>query len=353
MEFHAIGGGDEYNSPMISVLFVASFLLSILLTRMFMSPSSWVRVMDHPNERSLHTVPVSRAGGLAIMAAFFAVIGVAALLQDIFVSPVLIFCALLIAVISFIDDCYSLSAAIRFVVHFCAAIIVVMNGYTLTVLEFPGWSWQWPESLALAASSIFIVWSINLYNFMDGMDGFSAGMAVIGFSFFALLGWQAQEPLFVSANLIVVGAVLGFLVFNFPPAKIFMGDIGASTLGFLMAAFSLWASVDKIFPIWVAVFVFSPFIVDATVTLIRRVLARERVWKAHRSHYYQRLVQLGWGHRKTVLYAYLLMILCGSSSWLAMQLDVVYQVFIVFAWMAIYILIILGIKKLQHRYGFE
>lgn len=337
---------------MISVLFFVSFLLSICLTRLFLSPSSWVRMMDHPNERSLHSEPISRAGGLAIMVAFFVVSG-GALLLGVGISPILLFCALIITVISFLDDCYSLSVAVRFVIHLGVAIVLVVNGFHLSVLELPGWSWRWPESVALVVSSVFIVWLINLYNFMDGMDGFAAGMAIVGFSCFALFGWQAQDQPFMTANLIIVSAVLGFLLFNFPPARIFMGDTGSSTLGFLVAAFSLWASVAEIFPIWIAVLVFSPFIVDASITLIRRLFTREKIWEAHKSHFYQCLVQIGWGHRKTVLYAYLLMILCAVSAWLAMQLDLVSQLVIVIGWIIVYIAIIVGVEKLGRQYVLE
>jgi len=335
---------------MISVLVVVSFLLSAGLTRMFMSPSSWLRVMDHPNERSLHTIPVPRAGGVAILIAFFTGMGLVALLLEMTVSPVILLSALLIAGISFLDDCYSLGAAFRFFVHFCAAVLLVMNGFRLDSLEFPGGEWQWHEYVAATVSSFLVVWLINLYNFMDGMDGFAAGMAIIGFSCFALLGWQAQHPLFMNANLIIVSAVIGFIIFNFPPAKIFMGDTGSSTLGFFAAAFTLWASADEIFPIWIALLVFSPFFVDASVTLLRRLLSGERVWEAHRSHYYQRLVQMGWGHRKTVLYSYALMLMCAVSSYLAMQFDSAVQLLFIVAWTIIYIGIIIAIGMVENRY---
>ncbi len=326
------------------------FLISVCFTRVFIGQSSWLRVMDHPNARSLHSVPVPRAGGVAILVAFFVGMGMIAFFLNAAVSPVLLICALLIAVVSFLDDCYSLSAALRFFIHFCAAAFLVVNGYELTVLELPGVSWLWPGFLALAVSVLFVVWSINLYNFMDGIDGFAAGMAIIGFSCFALLGWQAQHPLFMNANMIAVGAVVGFLLFNFPPARIFMGDTGSSTLGFLMAAFSLWASVESIFPIWIALLVFSPFIVDASVTLFRRLIEGEKVWEAHKSHFYQRLAQTSWGHKKTVLYSYLLMAACSTTAWLAMQLDVTFQWMIVIGWIVAYIIIMVGVVKLERRY---
>jgi len=335
---------------MISVFVVVPFLLSMCLTRMFISPSSPLRIMDHPNERSLHSAPVPRAGGVAILAAFFVGVGLMALLLEMSVPPVLLLCALIVAVISFLDDCYSLGAALRFFIHFCTAVIFVIYGYQLELLELPGLEWQWYGTIALIISCLLIVWLINLYNFMDGMDGFAAGMAIVGFSCFALLGWQAGHQLFMCASLIVAGAVSGFVLFNFPPAKIFMGDTGSSTLGFLVAAFSLWASEEKTFPIWIALLVFSPFIVDASVTLFRRLLVGERVWEAHKSHFYQRLVQVGWGHKKTVLYAYLLMVACALTAWLAMQVDVAYQWVVIFGWIVVYISMMTGVGKLESRH---
>lgn len=94
-------------------------------------------------------------------------------------------------------------------------------------------------------------------------------------------------------SLIIAAAFAGFLIFNFPPARIFMGDTGSSTLGLLAATLSLWGARDGVFPVWIAVLVFSPFIVDATVTLFWRLLRHEKIWQAHKAHYYQQLVQTG------------------------------------------------------------
>ena len=112
----------------------------------------------------------------------------------------------------------------------------------------------------------------------------------------------------------VCAAAAGFLWFNFPPARIFMGDSGSTTLGLLVAAFAIWASRRGIAWVWVTLVVFSPFVVDATMTLLRRAVRGERIWLAHRSHYYQRLVQLGWGHRRTVLAEYVVMIICAVAA---------------------------------------
>jgi UDP-N-acetylmuramyl pentapeptide phosphotransferase/UDP-N-acetylglucosamine-1-phosphate transferase len=110
-------------------------------------------------------------------------------------------------------------------------------------------------------------------------------------------------------------SALGFLVHNFPPARIFMGDVGSIPLGFTGGALMLVGLRDGLFDLWVPMMIFSPFILDATVTVLRRAWQRQKIWEAHRNHYYQRLVLLGWGHRKTVLVEYGLMALCGLLAW--------------------------------------
>ena len=183
---------------------------------------------------------------------------------------------------------------------------------------------------------ISVVWILNLYNFMDGMDGFAGGMSMFGFSAYAVLGWWGGNEIFALLSMVVAAAAGGFLLVNFPPARIFMGDTGSSLLGFFAASFALWADRQGLFPLWVAVLIFSPFIVDATVTLIRRALKGERVWQAHKSHYYQRLVQLGWGHKKTVLWEYTLMAISGASAIWALYLNSFMQWVIICLWVAIY-----------------
>jgi UDP-N-acetylmuramyl pentapeptide phosphotransferase/UDP-N-acetylglucosamine-1-phosphate transferase len=182
---------------------------------------------------------------------------------------------------------------------------------------------------------------------MDGMDGFAGGMAVIGFSTLAWLG--RADPGFATLCLIVAAASAGFLFHNFPPAKIFLGDTGSTTLGFLAAACSLWGSRVGLFPFWVALLVFSPFIVDATVTLLRRLLRGERIWEAHRTHYYQRLVLLGWGHRRTVLVEYALMLACAGSALLAVRLPPTGQAMMALGWVFIYSLLMRGVGWLERR----
>ena len=333
------------------VLVALAFVISCLLAKRLCSPRSKLYMLDHPNPRSLHSQPMPRGGGLAILAAIYisgtipaGVYGASSGLVWLAVA------AFLVAGISFVDDWLNLHLSYRIVVHFAAAGLLMWAGLDLKNIVVPGSVWILPEALAIGFSLFFIVWMVNLYNFMDGMDGFAAGMAVIGFSTLAIFGWLANESVFAMLSLIVAAAAGGFLISNFPPARIFMGDVGSSLLGLLAAAFMLWADRDGIFPLWIGALIFSPFIVDATVTLIRRMLRRERFWEAHKSHYYQRLVQLGWGHRRTVLWEYAVMLLCALSAVGARYLDAAGQWVVIAGWLLVYLSVMLIVHRLEMRH---
>lgn len=294
---------------------LAALGLSIGLTAHLCGAKARLRILDHPNERSLHQTPVSRTGGLAILTGIGAALLVIVVLGHFpeGLNRALVGAAM-VALISFFDDRAGIGVAPRFAVHMLAAMVAVFSGLALREVEIGFWGWDWPDFLGTGFSLLFLIWMANLYNFMDGMDGFAGGMGLFGFGFLGLLGWLAGNLGFALICWSTALACLGFLGFNFPPARIFMGDTGASTLGFWSGALILWADRHELFPFWAGVLIFSPFIVDATVTLLRRLLAGEKIWQAHRSHYYQRLVQLGWGHRRTVLAEYVLMLAAGCSA---------------------------------------
>lgn len=322
---------------LLILLFALSMtsLGSFLLTRRFCDPSSVFHVLDHPNERSLHLRPTPRTGGLAIIFALAMGLAIVALIGTL---PAVFFWialgGIILAAVSAVDDKLELSALPRFGVHLGVALMVTLAGLMPTHIELPGLIWSWPLWMAGLFSALFIGWMINLYNFMDGMDGFAGGMAIFGFGAFALFGLFAAEFTFAWVNLLVVTAVGSFLFFNFPPAQIFMGDAGSSVLGYLAATFALWGANLGVFPLWIALVVFAPFIIDATITLLRRLLAGERVWEAHKSHYYQRLVESGWGHKRTVLWEYGLMAFCVVAAFVALTVAVIGQ------WMIIALVLI-------------
>jgi UDP-N-acetylmuramyl pentapeptide phosphotransferase/UDP-N-acetylglucosamine-1-phosphate transferase len=339
--------------PMIFRIIIAAtiaFSLAAFLARRFCKPTSRLHLLDHPNERSLHTQPTPRTGGVAIFAGFVSAIPVWLFtVGDIDPVVWLITAALLIAALSFLDDRRGLPIAVRLPGHLIGAGLVVFGAGLVFPPLSVGMSIPGPAWLGYALSILFLVWMVNLYNFMDGIDGFAGGMTVIGFGTFAIFGLLGGNLLFTGLCLTIAAAAGGFLLFNFPPARIFMGDTGSAALGLLAGGLSLWGARDEIFPFWAALLVFSPFIVDASVTLLRRLFWGERIWQAHKSHYYQCLVQSGWGHRKTVLYEYALMLACGFSALFAQHLNPQGQVALILFWCLAYLLLMTGVRRLEKK----
>jgi UDP-N-acetylmuramyl pentapeptide phosphotransferase/UDP-N-acetylglucosamine-1-phosphate transferase len=299
------------------------------------------RLLDRPNERSLHRKPIPRTGGIALWGGLFAAQAVVLIAAG---SPFrgwpwVTAAALAVAIVSLLDDRDGIQPRYRLLVHLGAALLLAFGGVHWTLLELPGLVWALPWPLMLFLSLLYVVWMVNLYNFMDGMDGFAGGMAVFGFGALAILGAHAGDVAFAAANGAIAAAAGGFLLSNFPPARIFLGDLGSATLGLLAAAMSLMASRHGLFPLWVAWLAFSPFIVDATWTLLRRLARGERVWDAHRSHHYQRLVLAGWSHRRTVIRAYVLMGACAATAVAAPGMSVRDQQWLLAAWACIYLVI--------------
>jgi len=313
----------------ISVLLISFFVA--LLCIGWLAHSHVARLaLDEPNARSLHSIPVPRTGGIGLL------IGIAA--GWALIAPQLPWffwaaLALLIA-ISLIDDLRGLSAALRMIIHLCAALLLVR---ALPELQ---------ESLVLSVVAIFLIgWMCNLYNFMDGSDGLAGGMAVSGFLVYAVAAWLSGSMQFALLNLAVAAAAAGFLVHNFHPARIFLGDAGAVPLGFLASTFGIIGWLQHDWAWWFPILVFSPFIVDASVTLARRLLSGARVWEAHRDHYYQRLVQMGLGHRGTALAEYGLMVTCGIVALWTASLENRLQLAVLIAVGVLYAGLILVIQR--------
>jgi UDP-N-acetylmuramyl pentapeptide phosphotransferase/UDP-N-acetylglucosamine-1-phosphate transferase len=301
----------------------------------------FTRLLDRPNERSLHTGAIPRTGGIAVLGGTLC----AGSLAWSLLGPEgedwawIAAAAALVAAVSFLDDRGGVRPRYRLGVHAVAGGLLVAGGLGWSNLDLPGLDSAFPQPLILLATLLYVVWMINLYNFMDGMDGLAGGMALFGFGALAVLGWRAGDPGFAALAGAVAAASGGFLTRNFPPARIFLGDLGSATLGLLAAALSLLGSRRGLFPLWAAWIAFSPFIVDATWTLASRLLRGERVWEAHRSHHYQRLVLAGWTHRRTVLQAYLLMLACAASAVGAPRLAEREQWWVLGAWVIIYLFV--------------
>ncbi len=240
---------------------------------------------DRPNHRSLHLRAKPRGGGTAIWLGWLAACAIA-LPSQAWLPPLM-----MLIVVSLWDDWKSLPAAPRLLVHVAAGAL---------------WIALAAQSVNVAIALIAIVWMANLFNFMDGSDGMAAAMALFGFGAYAVAG-AASGSAGVTATVALVAAIVPFFFFNFPPARVILGDVGAVPLGFLAAVFGIEGWQSGAWPAWFPVLVFYPFIADATVTLARRLLCRRRVWEAHNEHYYQKLVRMGFGHAGTLaLYAALM-----------------------------------------------
>jgi UDP-N-acetylmuramyl pentapeptide phosphotransferase/UDP-N-acetylglucosamine-1-phosphate transferase len=294
----------------VILLLALTFAATLLGVAWLARPGNPLSAQAVPGERSLHERPTPSGGGLAVVAAllladlalrFLAVSGAPA--SWLLPHPNLAAAVLLLAAISWADDRRPLAPALRLLVHAGAAFLALGAGITLGA-----------GLLAQAATLLLILWCINLFNFMDGMDGFAGGMAVIGFGALGLFARDAGDAALALACFAAAAAFAGFLVWNFPPARIFLGDVGSAPLGFLAAVFSLWGIFAGAFAPAVPLLIFAPFWVDATLTLLRRLARRERVWQAHRTHAYQRLALAGWGHRRTTLAEYALMLTCAGAA---------------------------------------
>ena len=278
---------------------VVAFVVSVVLVRAFLSSPGRRLFLDHPNPRSLHAAPIPRTGGLGLMPA--ALVGM--LIAGGALPAVLV--ALALMLLSLVDDWKGLPAAVRLPLHLAAATAFV-------VLQLPEHHWFLTVVLAIT-----IGWMTNLYNFMDGSDGLAGGMALIGFGVYAAGAAIGGDLDFALVNLAIAAAAAGFLIFNFPPARVFMGDAGSIPLGFLAGGLGLQGWQDGLWPLWFPLATFGPFIVDASMTLARRAVRGERLWQAHRSHYYQRLVLSGWSHRRTALWEYGFMLFSGATGLIA------------------------------------
>jgi len=253
--------------------------------------------LDRPNERSLHERPVPRTGGIALLLGAATALPFGAL--ELW-RPLAL--ALALAALSFADDLRGVPVTVRLAAHFGAAGLFAW--YLLSPMH--------PVELALVI--LGVVWITNLYNFMDGADGLAGGMAVIGFGAYAIAAAVAGQASLAVTSAGLAAAGFAFLLHNFYPARLFLGDVGAIPLGFLAAALGLQGWRDDAWPLWFPLLVFGPFIGDATVTLLRRALRREPVWRAHREHYYQRLVRMGFGHRGTAAISYAAMLACAIAA---------------------------------------
>ena len=246
-------------------------------------------IVDVPNSRSLHAQPTPRGGGLAIVLATVAGISILGLVRVLPWRDVYSLCGAggLVAAVGFADDHGFLSRVSRLAAHFAAAAAVIgwIGGLPPIPLISQSLDLGWA---GVAIGTLYVVWLVNLTNFMDGIDGI-AGLEALTVSLGGVLLYTVGTPVAMdwSVPLVVAAAAAGFLIWNWPPAQIFMGDVGSGFLGLMLAALSLRAADSNPNLIWSWLILLGVFIVDATLTLARRVVRGERVYEPHRMHAYQ------------------------------------------------------------------
>jgi len=320
---------------MIKLLGVLSFIFicSVLLTGALLRYAVNKKLLDIPNKRSLHSTSMPRGGGAAFVILYSIILlaFVAINASDLSLILSLFLGGILVSGIGFLDDHRPLPAYVRFIIHIIAAIVVlVMLGSPREIIVNNvniqlGW-------FGYIFALFLIVWLINLYNFMDGIDGIAALEAIcvaVGASLIILFSYtdevsnyllSAENKSVIFLLLALALSVAGFLVWNWPPAKIFMGDVGSGYLGFIISVFVIYSHVTDIVNIWVWLILLGVFLVDASITLLTRILTGQQWYEAHRSHAYQHLAQQWGSHKKVTLSVLAINIIwLLPIAWLAMM----------------------------------
>lgn len=289
---------------MIFLLLVILFLgaLSFLLTFLIKRFAFRNKLLAIPNERSLHDIPTPHGGGVAIVISWYIGITIfyfyGVLDKTLYYS---LLCGILIAIVSLLDDLFGVKPVIRLIVHFLTAIFafICLNGLRPLVMPELHFDYNY---IVYPVAIVGIVWFVNLFNFMDGVDGFASVEAIIISSVLFVFTWNLSP-------ILLIVCITGFLCWNWPKAKIFMGDTGSTQLGFILVIMGIYFHNNFEFSILNWIMLSAPFWFDATLTLFRRWRNGEKLSEGHRKHVYQRLVQMGFSHEKVNLFLILINIL--------------------------------------------
>ena len=299
---------------MIIVVSLALLLLSALITRQLVVNSLRFSKMDIPNERSSHQTPTPRGGGIAFVAT--SLVGFLLMLLNSELDRVdllaLCFAGVIVAIAGHLDDRQKISGAtVRLVLHAISAVILIVGVGIPSELAI----FERTVNTGLVGSIlgvVYLVWLLNLFNFMDGTDGIAAGEAIFVVIAGAFLNYHVLSDANHSAAAVAIAAsTFGFILYNWSPAKIFMGDVGSGYLGIVIGGLSLIAANQDPELLWVWIILLAVFVSDATVTLIRRLLRKQKPHVAHRSHAYQHLAIRLNSHAKVAL-----LVLAVNIAWL-------------------------------------
>jgi UDP-N-acetylmuramyl pentapeptide phosphotransferase/UDP-N-acetylglucosamine-1-phosphate transferase len=304
------------------IYYISAFILTFIGVEIFRRRALKLQILDIPNERSSHSTPTPRGGGIIFVGVSLLFYSVWNLKSDMLnVNSEVwsyLFGVVLLSTVSWLDDLKSVSSLLRFAVHFISAGLIVYGFGSLQTVLLPFTGQINLSYFAVPITFLWIVWLTNAYNFMDGIDGIAATQAITAGIGWYLLGFKYDIPFTSFFGMILAVTNLGFIFYNWSPAKIFMGDVGSAFLGFSFAFLPLLASKESSvnspkFSLIGILFVL-PFIFDTVFTFVRRLLNGEKVWQAHRSHLYQRLVINGYSHRfVTILYGILSVLIISAT----------------------------------------
>lgn len=286
----------------VLLLGCCAFVITWALSGLLLRYAQALNLIDMPNQRSSHSIPKARGGGIAIALTFFMALlylnSVGLLEFNFFVAA--LGAGAVVALSGFVDDFIDVSVRWRLLSHFSAAIWALYWLGGLPPLLVFGFTFDLGV-IGHVLTAVYIVWLLNLYNFMDGIDGLASIEAICVCAGGALLYVLLGEPTLALVPVLLAAAVAGFLCWNFPPARIFMGDAGSGFLGLILAVLSLQAAWFKAELLWSWVILLGVFVVDATFTLLRRLLRGDKVYQAHRSHAYQYASRQCGAHRPVTL----------------------------------------------------
>ncbi|MCZ6804999.1 MAG: glycosyltransferase family 4 protein [Proteobacteria bacterium] len=273
------------------------FFFSFILTRFLIQFAKKKNIIDVPNDRSSHDKPTPRGGGLSISLSILIYLIVIIIIKEGLTTQnysLLGIGAVIISIIGILDDVKNLSATIRAFLYLSTSSIFILLITKFTYISFQ-------EIVFISVAILGITGLTNLYNFMDGADGIAGIQAIIAALPAGILFYVLNEYEFALLCFTLVASTTGFLIWNWPPARIFMGDVGSCALGFIFGGLIFITYLQKSISINIWLVLLSFFIVDATLTLIKRVINRERWYQAHRSHAFQRYLQMGHSHTQLAI----------------------------------------------------
>jgi UDP-GlcNAc:undecaprenyl-phosphate GlcNAc-1-phosphate transferase len=333
------------------LFFLEALLISFFLTGAILRYSLRRSILDMPTDRGSHEVPKPRLGGIAIGLAFYLTVLTARLagfdpLPGGGAAAGILGAGALIALVGLIDDLRGLDAKVKLAAQLAAAVAVILTGTVLEEVRIP---LVGTVSLGAAAAPVTVIWItsiINFYNFVDGLDGLAAGVGMIAAVFLVLLGFAVGDPALGIVYAAIAGGLFGFLRYNFPPARIFMGDTGSTFVGFMLAVLAVRGAGHGV-PAFVTLLLMGGVLFDAALTLARRTIQRKRIFTAHRTHYYQRLTDLGLSHKQVTLLEYFIAALLGASAFLLVGGESQFVSGIAVIWTGFFLWAVFKIRKLE------